>query len=852
MIKVRSKTLFVPAEEQSIGASGEADSTVREFHIDRVSGDGVDLANLLFKLNIRYAGVRDIDRSDLEKVVTDNEIILRWLISSVTMSHAGTAFIQLDALDNTGSCRWKSYPCAVYIEKSLGNAEIPSNTLSELEQLEKKFAKVKDGEDARVEAEKKRVIAEEKRVTAEGKREEAEARRNTSLSNIVAEEEKIIALSKETKGYRDSVASDKASVEAVKANVQELKADTENIKTSTLSAVETVKTEINRDMATAKNEINDRVSLAAASLRDILFVARTDLGGMVSDVTQIKDEISTLTSEVNTVKEEAINAKNEAVTAKNGASTVKEEITDIKVEISASAEKAKQNADKAESSANTAKTAETNAEAFKTEAGKSADKAKESETKTLEALAKAQEGGKVAGVTTEEMHNYVDTAVGKVKSGITEAEAIAVVGSELKKKEMPQADYKELAKETVSSGSGILKSFGKTTIVDGETLSNALNGVAEGAKERFVGIEVLRNTIGSLIAPHVYPMIDEQKMVDLGSILVDKIVEKFNFDEEVDVFPYGKLATADSLNGLLSALKKAVVSPLKEQRRKQGTPYRDIADLYDMQGASTLDVVKEINKRIREDNYGDIRLGDYINVKLKWVDKPMKFVAVGIDFYKGIKAYPDSENPQKMVVEKVPLKHIDFVCIDTDLTLGLQSEEAKPSSAFTNRETRCFVSALVCKSLIKGLREDNLDFFNELAYKPCVDWPKSFSLGDKPYTFMTHLPLWVPTPEEVTGKYMTFKNDGNISIDSSKMALQYPYFAEHPEAFDDGYHKGAKPKIFSLSYDEKVAVHIINGYFIGMPATKVFENVKGSDQIYIPLGFRLDGKQSNGSIIPPA
>ena len=233
-------------------------------------------------------------------------------------------------------------------------------------------------------------------------------------------------------------------------------------------------------------------------------------------------------------------------------------------------------------------------------------------------------------------------------------------------------------------------------------------------------------------------------------------------------------------------------------------------------------------------------------------DKPMKFVAVGIDFYKGIKAYPDSENPQKMVVEKVPLKHIDFVCIDTDLTLGLQSEEAKPSSAFTNRETRCFVSALVCKSLIKGLRKDNLDFFNELAYKPCVDWPKSFSLGDKPYTFMTHLPLWVPTPEEVTGKYMTFKNDGNISIDSSKMALQYPYFAEHPEAFDDGYHKGAKPKIFSLSYDEKVAVHIINGYFIGMPATKVFENVKGSDQIYIPLGFRLDGKQSNGSIIPPA
>ena len=759
MIKVRSKTLFIPAEEQSIGAVGEADSTVREFHIDRVSGDGVDLANLLFKLNIRYAGVRDIDRSDLEKVVTDNEIILRWLISSVTMSHAGTAFIQLDALDNTGSCRWKSYPCAVYIEKSLGNAEIPSNTLSELEQLEKKFAKVKDGEDARVEAEKKRVIAEEKREEAEGKR-------NTSLANIIAEEEKIKALSTETKGYRDSVASDKASVEAVKANVQELKADTENIKTSTLSAVETVKTEINRDMATAKNEVNDTIALAKTELNNTLFVARTDLGSMVSEGTKIKGEISTLKSEVNTVKEEAINAKNEAVTAKNGASTVKEEITAIKVEISASAEKAKQNADKAETSANTAKTAETNAEAFKTEAGKSADKAKESETKTLEALAKAQEGGKVAGITSDEMHSYVDNAVANIHSGLTEEEVQAKIDS--------------------------------NKITNNPTLtpeSVALN----------------------LGHPDGYPI----------------------------AFGIDQLATGRSLAIFLNGIKK-------RNKEINSKPYRNIADLYQIYSGNTVNVLKEINKRIREDNYGDIRLGDYINVKLKWVDKPMKFVAVGIDFYKGIKAYPDSENPQKMVVEKVPLKHIDFVCIDTDLTLGLQSEEAKPSSAFTNRETRCFVSALVCKSLIKGLREDNLDFFNELAYKPCVDWPKSFSLGDKPYTFMTHLPLWVPTPEEVTGKYMTFKNDGNISIDSSKMALQYPYFAEHPEAFDDGYHKGAKPKIFSLSYDEKVAVHIINGYFIGMPATKVFENVKGSDQIYIPLGFRLDGKQYNGSIIPPA
>lgn len=744
MIKVRSKTLFVPAEEQSIGASGEADSTVREFHIDRVSGDGVDLANLLFKLNIRYAGVRDIDRSDLEKVITDDEIILRWLISSVTMSHAGTAFIQLDAFDNTGSCRWKSYPCAVYIEKSLGNAEIPSNTLSELEQLEKKFAKVGEGESSRVEAEKKRVIAEEKREEAEGKR-------NTSLASIVAEEEKIKALSTETKGYRDSVKTDK---DAITADKQAITA----IKNEAVSARETAQQHASAAEASKNNTITEGV--------------------------KIKEAVINLKNEANTAKTDAVNAKNEAVSAKNGANTIKGEVlalkneaNTIKGEVQALKNETESRIQSAESNiqnqvmnatsyAGMAERSSQQAEGYKMEAGVSAEKAKESETKTLEALKKAQESGAASGISTEEMKSYVDNAVSNVHSGLSEEEVQAKIDS------------------------------------------NKINN-----------------------NPTLTP---ESVAFNLG-----------NPDGFPIAFGIDQLATGRSLAIFLNGIKK-------RNKEINSKPYRNIADLYQIYPNNTVNVLKEINKRIREDSYGDIRLGDYINVKLKWVDKPMKFVAVGIDFYKGIKAYPDSENPQKMVVEKVPLKHIDFVCIDTDLTLGLQSEEAKPSSAFTNRETRCFVSALVCKSLIKGLREDNLDFFNELAYKPCVDWPQSFSLGDKPYTFMTHLPLWVPTPEEVTGKYMTFKNDGNISIDSSKMALQYPYFAEHPEAFDDGYHEGAKPKIFSLSYDEKVAVHIINGYFIGMPATKVFENVKGSDQIYIPLGFRLDGKQSNGSIIPPA
>ena len=418
MIKVRSKTLFVPAEEQSIGASGEAESTVREFHIDRVSGDGVDLANLLFKLNIRYAGVRDIDRSDLEKVITDDEIILRWLISSVTMSHAGTAFIQLDAFDNTGSCRWKSYPCAVYIEKSLGNAEIPSNTLSELEQLEKKFAKVGEGESARVEAEKKRVIAEEKREEAEGKR-------NTSLANIIAEEDKIKAVSAEAKGYKDSVSADKQEISAMK-----------------------------QEAVSAKTEAQQHANAAEASKNST-----------ITEGTKIKEAVTALKNEANTAKTDAVNAKNEAVSAKNGANTIKGEVLALKSEANTikgevqalknetesriqSAESNIQNqVMNATSSANMAERASQQAEGYKMEAGVSAEKAKESETKTLEALAKAQEGGKAAGVSTEEMHSYVDNAVSNIHSGLTESEVVDISKRTINSEEIGDS---EIDKDTLS------------------------------------------------------------------------------------------------------------------------------------------------------------------------------------------------------------------------------------------------------------------------------------------------------------------------------------------------------------------------------------------------------------------
>lgn len=624
MIKVRSKTLFIPAEEQSIGAVGEADSTVREFHIDRVSGDGVDLANLLFKLNIRYAGVRDIDRSDLEKVVTDNAIILRWLISSVTLRNAGTAFLQLDAFDETGSCRWKSYPGAVYIEKSLGNTEVSSNTLSELEQLEKKFAKVGEGESARVEAEKKRVIAEEKREEAEGKR-------NTSLANIIAEEDKIKAVSAEAKGYKDSVSADKQEISAMK-----------------------------QEAVSAKTEAQQHANAAEASKNST-----------ITEGTKIKEAVTALKNEANTAKTDAVNAKNEAVSAKNGANTIKGEVLALKNESNANAEKAKQNADKAEASANKAKTAETNAEAFKTEAGKSAEKAKESETKTLEALKKAQEGGKVAGVTSDEMHSYVDTAVRKIKSGITEAEAVTIVGSELKKKEMPQTNYKELAKETVSGGPGGLNSFGKTTLVDGETLSNVINGIAEGTKERFLDKSGLNGAVTPIVESIVKGKIDGEKVTN-DEVNYYKLLDDFQKSYGAINIPKGKLATTDALYSVFGAIRTNVFQRLdncyKRFEEEQYVGGKSInSRVREMEGQIVTNVINVLRNRLREGKYGRIKIFDYIDIPttIPGTEK-MRFYVMDIDkdLEKNSIDFISFDYPDRIIMSKTELDAFGTASID--------------------------------------------------------------------------------------------------------------------------------------------------------------------------------------------
>ena len=639
MIKVRSKTLFIPAEEQSIGAVGEADSTVREFHIDRVSGDGVDLANLLFKLNIRYAGVREIDRSDLEKVVTDNAIILRWLISSVTLRNAGTAFLQLDAFDETGSCRWKSYPGAVYIEKSLGNTEIPSNTLSELEQLEKKFAKVGEGEAARVEAEKKRVSAEEKREEAEGKR-------NTSLANIIAEEEKIKAVSAEAKGYKDSVSADKQEITTMK-----------------------------NEAVSAKNTAQQHANAAEASKNST-----------ITEGTKIKEAVTALKNEATTAKTDAVNAKNEAVSAKNGANTIKGEVLSLKNEANTikgevqalknetesrlqSAESNIQNqVMNATSSANMAERASQQAEGYKMEAGVSAEKAKESETKTLEALKKAQEGGKVAGVTADEMHSYVDNAVGKIKSGITETEAIAVVGSELKKKEVPQKDYKALTKTLVSGENSTLENIGENTLVDGKTLSSALSGVAEGTKERFLD----KSGLNGAVTPIVENVVKERTKgnKDAEGAMRFLLANPYS---SVSHYADNALVSGKALESTVKTIGSFVDGRIEDAAKTD----KELSHRIGYSGTA-LEIMQRIKRLVKYNDHTFIMPWDYIDIPTTIPGtENMRFYVMGIDMDESKNSidFISFDYPERILMTEEELK--SFGSADDEKILGLVNNKIK-------------------------------------------------------------------------------------------------------------------------------------------------------------------------------
>lgn len=732
MIKVRSKTLFISGEEQSIAAVGEAETTVREFSIDRLSGDGIDLANLIFRLNIRYVGTKQSDRSDLEKIVTDDSIILRWLVSSVTLSHPGTAFIQLDAFDREGSCRWKSYQAAVYIEKSLDSVVVSRSTLSELEQLEKKFDTIGAREAARVEAEKKRIVAEEKR-------EEAEEKRNQSLANIVSEEEKIKAVSEEVKGYRDSIKEDKEAVSRDRKDVVSVRSE----------------------VISAMNTAQQYASSAEASKTSV-----------ISEGNKIKEATIAIKNEATTARNEAVNAKTEANSAKNEAVSAKNETNNAVA-------RAKQNADRAETFANNAKVSEGKAEGFKTEASVSAQKAKDSEAKTLEALKKAEASGKVS-ITKEEMKTYVDSAVGNVKSGITEAEATTLA--------------RKVANDSITSrfadGKGTIESDVKkwsqdpsaelsidgTSIIPGYFFKNSLSGFRSGMWDIHAkGLMEMRKYVSSEIGK-VQTGVPEETM---RSYVAGEI---------------GKVKTGAGLTEEQEKLLKLV------ELEKQ--PERNIAELLGYPiNSSGQAVVAGLQIHMRKGVYGHIRPGDYFYYDWEQKNRKLKFKVLGVNPY------------------SIGTPHIDFICLD-------------------ERNTSAFMDMEKLKTFTQRGRWKTASIINEWNKEFIADNASLMRLIFTKYINNAgQMKIWAPTKCEVFGK--SYYED-KVAPYSDEF-FQYPLFAKSQQ--EKICIKENKSPIGFVLLDEQPSGRQALTSYYGTNFSAEYENVFTKEQkkneYCIPICFRV-------------
>ena len=691
------------------------------------------MANLIFKLNIRYVGTKQSDRSDLEKIVTDDSIILRWLVSSVTLSHPGTAFIQLDAFDREGSCRWKSYQAAVYIEKSLDSVVVSRSTLSELEQLEKKFDTIGAREAARVEAEKKRIVAEEKR-------EEAEEKRNQSLANIVSEEEKIKAVSEEAKGYRDSIKEDKEALSRDRKDVVSVRSE----------------------VISAMNTAQQYASSAEAS----------------------KAEATTARNEAVNAKTEANSAKNEAVSAKNAANSIKGEVQALKNEANNAVDRAKQNADRAETFANNAKVSEGKAEGFKTEASVSAQKAKDSEAKTLEALKKAEASGKVS-ITKEEMKNYVDSAVGNVKSGITEAEATTLA--------------RKVANDSITSrfadGKGMIESdvrkwsqdpsadlsIDGTSIIPGYFFKNSLSGFRAGMWDIHAkGLMEMRKYVSGEIGK-VKTGVPEETM---RSYVAGEI---------------GKVKTGAGLTEEQEKLLK-----LMELEKK---PEREIGEVLGL-GADHSEqyVIAGLQIAMRYGAYGHIRPGDYIVIGGK------KFYVAGVNCQ-----FNSNRNG-----EILPIKnHVDFICMDTGVVPALSNEQVakyKADPAIKNNWSLAAVNKIMEECVFP-------------SFKKALGM-ESLRISEKFVGFYGEEPLfqklWIPTEKELLGT-----NVGNPEYKDIALQGQYPYFVLHPNAYISN-------KLFLLSKSIGGQLFFSSNGTV-LPGDFGFLQANGgkNQMVQIPIGFRI-------------
>lgn len=181
MIILRSRSLIIPTDEYNLGNDYDTNTATRVFQLERVM-EGIDLANLMFKLDLTYADGTS-DTLALDSEVTDDKINLTWTVTKNQLHVPGTVVVQIRALNVDGNMKWTSYIGAFFVEASMFGSADYSGKLTEVEQFEVAIKSEKErvqNEKARQDAEAERIQAEAERKSAEEERKTAEAERKSA------------------------------------------------------------------------------------------------------------------------------------------------------------------------------------------------------------------------------------------------------------------------------------------------------------------------------------------------------------------------------------------------------------------------------------------------------------------------------------------------------------------------------------------------------------------------------------------------------------------------------------------------------------------------------------------------
>ncbi len=143
MIEVKRREMIIPREEFNIGTTYDARSEMRHFHMRRVRQGGIDLAGLVFNLDLEYANGKT-DTATLTKDVTDRDIDLMLTIEPTMLQVPGTVIIQIRALAEDGTMKWSSYKGAFFVEDCINTPGQYEGKITQLEQYEAEWGSVRD------------------------------------------------------------------------------------------------------------------------------------------------------------------------------------------------------------------------------------------------------------------------------------------------------------------------------------------------------------------------------------------------------------------------------------------------------------------------------------------------------------------------------------------------------------------------------------------------------------------------------------------------------------------------------------------------------------------------------------